>query len=187
MHRHHAFYDYPAHYLRVSVLFAKPFWRGQIDDSYFMLDAFGGCCVYDDSSRADGEQHGVLGWLLAGEAALSMSNCDDATLIEVVLDSLPGTLRDGRRYRLEGRGHRWVGTVNGLPGGFPARDPASRHQPEPEQHPALFIVGDYLFDSTINGVLESANTVAKRIAEELAAGARPNGAASDVVRSGASW
>src|SRR5262249_2604024 len=40
MHRHHAHYDYPAHYLRVSILFAKPFWRDQIAESYFMLDAF---------------------------------------------------------------------------------------------------------------------------------------------------
>jgi monoamine oxidase len=168
MHRHHAFYDYPAHYLRVSILFAKPFWREQIDESYFMLDAFGGCCVYDDSSRAVGSPYGVLGWLLAGEAALSMSNCEDARLIEAALDSLPRTLRDGRRYRLEGRVHRWVGTVNGLPGGYPARDPDSRHQPEPERHPKFFVVGDYLFDSTINGVLDSADVVAEWIAEDIA-------------------
>ncbi len=69
MHRHHTFYDYPAHYLRVSVLFDQPFWREQVAESYFMLDAFGGCCVYDESSR-NGGTCGVLGWLLAGNAAL---------------------------------------------------------------------------------------------------------------------
>jgi monoamine oxidase len=176
MHRHHAFYDYPAHYLRVSILFAKPFWQDQINGSYFMLDAFGGCCVYDDSSRAVNESYGVLGWLLAGEAALSMNNCDDATLIEAVLDTLPRMLRDGRRYLVEGRVHRWVGTVNGLPGGYPAREPDSRHQPEPEQHPELFVIGDYLFDSTINGVLDSADVVAEWISEDIASDAVHEGA-----------
>ena len=69
MRQHHAHYDYPAHYLRVSLLFAKPFWRNLIAGSYFMLDAFGGCCVYDETSRTPGESFGVLGWLLGGEAA----------------------------------------------------------------------------------------------------------------------
>jgi monoamine oxidase len=168
MHRHHAFYDYPAHYLRVSVLFEKPFWREQIAESYFMLDAFGGCCVYDESSRNSAGPHGVLGWLLAGDAALSMSNYEDSALIEAVLDSLPRSLRDAaRRNFLEGRVHRWVGAVNGLPGGSPAREPDSRHQPEPEEHPELFVVGDYLFDSTLNGVLDSADVAAEWILEDM--------------------
>jgi monoamine oxidase len=171
MHRHHAFYDYPAHYLRVSVLFSEPFWRKQIDDSYFILDAFGGCCVYDKGPRGAGGSYGVLGWLLAGEAALSMSSLDDAALIEAVLDALPASLRNGRKYRLEGRVHRWLGTVNGLPGGVPVRDPDHCHRPEPNQHPELFVVGDYLFDSTINGVLDSAGLVAESIIESLAGGA----------------
>ena len=168
MHRHHEFYDYPAHYLRVSILFEKPFWREQIAESYFMLDAFGGCCVYDESSRHSTGPHGVLGWLLAGDAALSMNNHDDDALIEAVLDSLPRSLRDAaRRHFIEGRVHRWVGAVNGMPGGFPAREPDSRHQPEPEQHPELFVVGDYLFDSTINGVLDSADVAAAWILEDM--------------------
>ncbi len=32
--------------------------------------------------------------------------------------------------------------------------------PDPQEHPGLFVVGDYLFDSTINGVFHSANTAA---------------------------
>ena len=67
MKRHHAHYDYPAHYLRVSILFERPFWRDQIRQSYFMLDAFGGCCVYDESSRNGAGSHAVLGWLLGGK------------------------------------------------------------------------------------------------------------------------
>ena len=41
---HVANYDFPAHYLRISCLFERPFWRDQVTGSYFMLDAFGGCC-----------------------------------------------------------------------------------------------------------------------------------------------
>jgi monoamine oxidase len=168
MHRHQSFYDYPAHYLRVSILFQTPFWREQIAESYFMLDAFGGCCVYDESERNGDATYGVLGWLLSGEAALSMSNFDDAVLIERMLESLPRCLRHGREQFLEGRVHRWVGTVNGLPAGLPAREPDSRHQPEPTQHPWLFVVGDYLFDSTLNGVLDSADVAVEWILEEVA-------------------
>jgi hypothetical protein len=169
MHEHHVFYDYPAHYLRVTILFERAFWRRQISGSYFMLDGFGGCCVYDEGARNSATGYGSLGWLIAGEAALSMSNCDDATLIDSVLDTLPPALAvEARRCCIEGRVHRWVGTVNGLPAGFPAREPDSRHQPEPVEHPELFVVGDYLFDSTINGVLDSADVVAEWIREDIA-------------------
>jgi len=167
MHTHHLHYDHPAHYLRVSVLFEKSFWRDQIAESYFMSDAFGGCCVYDETSRIDGATFGVLGWLLAGESALTMSNFDDAALIDEVIDSLPACLGHGRGMKLEGRVHRWVGSVNGLPAGFPMREPDARHVPEPEEHPDLFVVGDYLFDSTLNGVMDSADTVAEWIVEEM--------------------
>jgi monoamine oxidase len=166
MQAHHVHYDYPAHYLRVTLLFQKPFWRDIVQGSYFMTDAFGGCCVYDESARGN-SSYGCLGWLLAGEAALNLANFDDASLIAQVLDSLPRDLRHGRDSFIEGRVHRWVGSVNGLPAGFPAREPDSRHQPEPKEHPSLFVVGDYLFDSTINGVLDSADVVAEWILEEL--------------------
>jgi monoamine oxidase len=166
MRRHVAHYAYPAHYLRVSVLFERPFWREQIADSYFMVDAFGGTCVYDESARSGGS-HGILGWLLAGDAALTMSNLDDAALIARVLESLPGPLQHGRQLFLEGRVHRWLGAVNGLPGGRPLHEPDARHIPEPNHHPWLFVVGDYLFDSTLNGVLDSADTVAELIVDEV--------------------
>jgi protoporphyrinogen oxidase len=178
MHRHHVRYYYPGHYLRVTVLFDRPFWRDRIDESYFMPDALGGCCVYDESSRARGHGFGVLGWLLAGEAALTMSNLDDAVLIERVLDSLPRCLRYGRQWFREGQVQRWIGTVSGLPGGHPAQDPAASHRPEPTEHPRLFVVGDYLFDSTINGVLDSADLVADWILEEIEKGVAAPAAAT---------
>jgi hypothetical protein len=37
------------------------------------------------------------------------------------------------------------------------RDLGLAHQPEPAQHGGLFLVGDYLFDCTLNGVLRSAS------------------------------
>ena len=69
---------------------------------------------------------------------------------------------------LEGRVHRWAGAVNAMPGGFPLREPDSRHAPDPAGHPLLFVVGDYLFDSTLNGVLDSAECVAQWIVEKTA-------------------
>ncbi|MEY2724262.1 MAG: hypothetical protein RLZZ458_129, partial [Planctomycetota bacterium] len=41
--------------------------------------------------------------------------------------------------------------------------PDQRHRPEPVEHPRLFLTGDYLFDSTINGVMDSAESVANAI------------------------
>jgi hypothetical protein len=38
------------------------------------------------------------------------------------------------------------------------------------EHPNLFLVGDYLFDSTLNGVLDSADYVAAWLAAQIAAG-----------------
>ena len=107
MRNHHAHYDHPAHYLRVSIRFKHPFWRKVVTGSYFMSDAFGGCCVYDESSRCHETSQGVLGWLLGGDSALTLSNLDDQTLIDRVLDSLPAPLHEGRELIVEGRVHRW--------------------------------------------------------------------------------
>jgi protoporphyrinogen oxidase/SAM-dependent methyltransferase len=159
MQKHHAYYDNPGHYLRISILFQQPFWRNVINESYFMLDAFGGCCVYDETARQNGGAYGALSWLLAGSDAVTMSNFAEAALIEKALESLPSSFAAGREMFIEGRVHRWLGTVNGLPGGYPTKAPEMRHLPEPKEHPGLFVVGDYLFDSTINGVLDSADVV----------------------------
>ena len=153
-----AYYDRPGHYLRVTILFRKPFWREAIGDSWFMLDAFGGCCVYDESARHDAGEYGVLSWLIAGTDALSLGNFDDRAVTGQVLDSLPEPLRAAAlSLFLEARVHRWMASVNAQPGGIPVRDTRSSHMPEPKEHPGLFMVGDYLFDSTLNGVLDSAD------------------------------
>ncbi len=168
LHEHYTYYDHPAHYLRITILFKKPFWREAFTDSYWMLDHFGGCCLYDESSREVDSTHGVLGWLLGGTAAQKMSPLSDQELIAQALESLPEFLAHGRNQILEGRVHRWIGAVNAMPGGLVARPMDRRHQPEPIEHSNLFLVGDYLFDSTLNGVLDSAEYVAAWLAAKMA-------------------
>jgi monoamine oxidase len=161
MAKHVAYYDRPGHYLRISILFDQPFWRRRIDGSWVMLDAFGGCCVYDERTPHVTGGHGVLGWLLAGADALSLCNVEDPALIERAIESLPDELYDEARRRfVEGKVHRWAGAVSGQPGGYPLREASSAHQPEPVEHAGLVVVGDYLFDSTLNGVLRSADIAA---------------------------
>jgi monoamine oxidase len=166
MARHVSYYDHPGHYLRISILFDRRFWRHLIAGSWVMLDAFGGCCVYDESPTRDEGAYGVLGWLLAGADALSSCNLDDRALVARALESLPDDLYDEARRRVvEGKVDRWAGAVSGQPGGYPLRDASSAHRPEPVEHPGLVVVGDYLFDSTLNGVLRSA-----RVATDLLRG-----------------
>jgi glycine/D-amino acid oxidase-like deaminating enzyme len=167
MRKHTQHYSSLAHYLRVSLLFEHPFWRDRIDGSYFMVDGLGGFCVYDETSRDRVDPRGVLGCLLAGDAALTLGNLEDQSLVEHVHAALPASLRDPGVPLLEGRVHRWLGAVSGLPGGHPTDDPDARHVPEPVDHPWLFAVGDYLFDATLNGVLDSADTVVDWILEEV--------------------
>ena len=157
---HCNYYDRPGHYLRVTALFRTPFWRRRVPGNYFMIDAFGGVCVYDESSRFDARGKGVLSWLVAGQDAMRLSNQDDDALCRKMIDSLPGRLRGQAAQEFkEGIVHRWIGGINALPGGVPQKDLQSRHQPEPHRHPNIFVVGDYLFDSTLNGVMDSAEYV----------------------------
>ena len=163
MQKHLAAYDNPAHYLRISILFEKPFWRDKVKGSFFMSDTFGGCCIYDEGSWHESGSYGVLAWLLTGNDAMALTNCDDETLLDMVLDSLPAPLAEGRSLFKEGRVQRWVGTINGQPGGSSVKSLRERHIPAPDTHPNLFVVGDYLFDSTVNGTYDSADFVVDTI------------------------
>lgn len=165
---HIAEYDHPAHYLRVTIAFREKFWHGRMTESYCMLDRFDGCCLYDESARNPGGAYPVLGWLLGGEAAERLSKLSDDELIAEALASLPEFLAHGRELALEGRVHRWVGGVNAVPGGYGGRPLDRRHRPEPVDHANLFVVGDYLFDSTLNGVLDSAEYVAMWLVSRMA-------------------
>jgi monoamine oxidase len=170
---HIAAYDRPGHYLRVSLLFDRPFWRTELTDAWFMLDAFGGCCVYDESARHQHESCGVLGWLLAGADALMLCNADDETLADLALGSLPESLADVARQNLrECRVHRWAGAVSARPGCAPGTGVQERQLLDTSDGGHLCVVGDYLFDATLNGVLRSATNVAELIAGSLVADRR---------------
>jgi monoamine oxidase len=164
---HLAHHDHPAHYLRITLLLDRPLPAAAGDDGYLMLDAFGGCCLYVESAREPEAIHGVLGWLLGGSAAEAMAAWNDADLVAAMLETLPGPFAGCRGQVLESRVHRWIGAVSSLPGGWQPLPEARRHRPAPETLPGLFLVGDYLYDSTLNGVLDSAEHVAGCVAAEL--------------------
>ena len=132
-----------------------------------MSEAFGGCCVYNEGARHDVGKHGVLNWLIAGSDALAFANLGDQELIDAALKSLPAALGDARAHFMEGKTHRWLSSVNALPGGMPARDVMTNHRPDPKQHPGLVVVGDYLFDSTLNGLLDSSDAATDIIVTEM--------------------
>src|ERR1700744_3045636 len=167
MVKHVAYFDRPAHYLRVSLLFDEPFWGEKVAGAWFMSEAFGGCCVYNEGARHDVGKHGVLNFLIAGSDALAFANLSDQELITAALKSLPPSLGDARAHFLEGKIHRWLSSVNALPGGLPARDVMTNHRPEPKQHPGIVVVGDYLFDSTLNGLLDSSDAATDIIVTEM--------------------
>jgi hypothetical protein len=132
-----------------------------------VASAVAGCCIYDEGCRHPSGRHGVLNWLIAGNDALMLSCLDDERLLHMVLDSLPEMLAEGRGLAIEARVHRWPGAINGLPGGNPVLSLHERHQPDPVQFPGLYVVGDYLFDSTLNGVYDSADYVSDLILTRL--------------------
>jgi protoporphyrinogen oxidase len=169
MQGHLAHHDHPAHYLRITLLVDQPLQSLTGDDGYLMLDAFGGCCLYVESAREPDATHGVLGWLLGGTAAEGLSEWSDADLVAAALETLPMGLAIDCGRVLEARVHRWTGAVSSLPGGWQPLPQDRRHRPAAETHPGLFVVGDYLYDSTLNGVLDSAEHVAGCLTAELTA------------------
>src|SRR6266702_2403964 len=143
-------------------------WGGEkIRGAWFMSEAFGGCCVYNEGARHDVGKHGVLNWLIAGSDALAFANLSDQELIDAALKSLPASFGDARMQFMEGKIHRWLSSVNALPGGLPVRDVMTNHRPEPKEHPGIVVVGDYLFDSTLNGLLDSSDAATDIIVTEM--------------------
>jgi len=155
-------YDFDTHYLRATLLFEDTFWRKVFNESYFILDSFGGCCVYDQSE----EGYGILSWLISGENALKLNPMQDNKIIEKVLNSLPAIIKtEAKEKFLEGKIDRWMDSVSRQPGGTPILPMIDRHFPDKENNPNLLVVGDYLTDTTVNGSLLSAKIVAKQIIE----------------------
>ena len=145
--QHISNFDRPGHYLRATLLFERPFWREHLNTAWWMLDAFDGCCVYDEGARLDLGQWGALGFLIAGNAALELANYSDERIERMCLDALPSALAEGRRLIVDRRIHRWMASVNAIPGGHPPRSRHRNHHPDPEGLPGVFVVGDYVFDA----------------------------------------
>jgi len=160
MARHCRHHDHPADYLRITILFDRPLPRIPGDDSYLMLDALGGVCLYIESGREPDARLGVLGWLLGGAAARSLADRSDEALVATALETLPPELASLAGHVLEARVHRWPGAVSSLPGGWQPLSLDERHRPAAATHPNLLVVGDYLYDTTLNGVLDSAEHAA---------------------------
>ena len=156
MEKHIGYFDRPGHYIRATFLFKRPFWRDQISTDWWMQDAFDGCCIYDESTRYDYGGYGLLAFLIAGNAALALANDSDERVEQMCLDALPAELAQGKELLLDRRVHRWMASVSAIPGGLPARPRAINHRPDPIHTPGLIMVGDYMFDATINGVMDSA-------------------------------
>ena len=166
MVKHVAYFDRPAHYLRVALLFDEPFWGEKIPGAWWMSEAFGGCCVYVEGARHDVGRNGVLNFLIAGSDALAYVNLRDEQLIDAAIKSLPASLGDAREHFVEGKIHRWLSSVNAIPGGLPVRDVLTNHRPEPKDHAGLVVVGDYMFDSTLNGLFDSSDAATDLILTE---------------------
>jgi len=129
--------------------------------------AFDGCCVYDESARNGYSGYGVLAFLIAGNAALALANVSDQRIEQMCLDALPAQLAHGKELLLDRRIHRWMASVNAIPGGSPARSRAINHCPDPERLPGFMMVGDYMFDATLNGVLDSADAATDLILSDV--------------------
>lgn len=169
MARHIDYFDRPGHYLRATLLFERPFWREHISGAWWMLDAFDGCCAYDEGARTPIGPWGALGFLIAGNAALGLANMRDEDIERLCLDALPPAFGDARKLLVDRRIHRWMASVNAIPGGYPVRSAFVNHRPAAKQLPGLLMVGDYMFDATLNGVLDSADAASDIILSEVLA------------------
>jgi monoamine oxidase/SAM-dependent methyltransferase len=167
MANHIGYFDRPGHYLRATLLFKRPFWREHLDGAWWMLDAFDGCCVYDEGARHDLGGWGALGFLIAGNAALALANMPDDRIEQLCLDVLPPMLAQAHNLFVDRRIHRWMASVNAIPGGSPIRSRLTNHRPDPTRLPGIAVVGDYMFDATLNGVLDSADAATDMILSEI--------------------
>ena len=54
-----------------------------------------------------------------------------------------------------------------IPGGYPLRPRRVNHSPDPEKLPGIYLVGDYMFDATLNGALDSADSATDLITSQI--------------------
>jgi SAM-dependent methyltransferase len=164
---HVSHFDRPAHYVRATLLFSRPFWREHLSGAWWMIDAFDGCAVYDEGARNEIGHYGALGFLVAGNAALWLANLADDQVEACCLDALPPSLAHGRELLVDRRIHRWMASVSAVPGGHPERTLQQNHRPDPVNLSGFFIVGDYIFDATLNGAFDSSDAATDMILSEV--------------------
>lgn len=169
--RHH---DHGTAYLRVTLMFRRRFWRREFPDDYFVSDAFGGVTVYDQSPDDGAAGAGIQSWLLGGAPALEYASKPDPEIVAAVLGAMPQAAPAREDLLVRTRVDRWTGVagVSALPGGVPLRPLRQRHNPD-ARWPRLLFVGDYLYDATLCGALDSVLYGVSRLDELLAAGTRP--------------
>ncbi len=68
---------------------------------------------------------------------------------------------------MERRIHRWVASVSAIPGGVPVRQRGINHRPDRAHAPGLVMVGDYMFDATVNGIVGSAEVASDIILTDV--------------------
>ena len=131
-----------------------------------MLDAFDGCCLYDESSRipeandmesSAGYSEALLQKKWLGTVTRNL-HLQQSTLFHF------RTMRQENFFFVKPKYIAGSVQVSAQPGGFQQLRTDAKHCPDSDTCPHLLVVGDYLFDSTLNGVLDSAEYAAGWIA-----------------------
>jgi len=163
--RHHR---YPADYVRVTLRTTERVWADELPEDYFVCQGLGGTTVYEKSILSDSQEIPILSLLIGGRHATELAHRPDGEVFHRVLQALPDEAHIDRNLVSTFRVDRWTNEVgvSRLPGGVPLRPLAKRHAPSAD-YPNVFMLGDYLYDTTINGALDACVFVTKSICENV--------------------
>jgi len=162
---------YPTDYLRATILFRERTWAEAFPESYFVSDRLGGVTVYDKTVPGDSDEAPILSLLIAGKYATELSREGDDRVLENALRALPMESGVDEKSVVAFEIDRWQNDlgVSRMPGGIPLLSLEDRHSPAKE-HPRVFILGDFLYDTTINGALDGAGFVIDSVCDMVCGG-----------------
>jgi monoamine oxidase len=162
--KHIEHHYYPTDYLRATILFRERTWAETFPESYFVTEGLGGVTVYDKTVPYNSGEAPILSLLIAGSHATELSKEPDDQVLQSAMRALPKELGVDERSIIASEIDRWQNDqgVSRMPGGVPLLSLHDRHLPARE-HPQLFILGDFLYDTTINGALDGAKFVINSI------------------------
>lgn len=168
--RHLEHHDVSTHYLRVTILTPDRRWKDVAQEDYFITDAFDGVTVYDQSRFVPRDKpYGIMSWLLAGKSAADMSRLSDTEVclrIRVAMPPILSRVMGGARGApIDCKVDRYMNSVSRQPGGIPILADSQKHTPCSPKN--LIFTGDYLYDSTLHGCLESATVASEMISTAL--------------------